>query len=496
MNLHRTLTPLLLGVGLLACGEPENSAAEAPAAEPAGGAITLWTDSTELFMEHPALIVGAPDKFAVHLTDISDFAPLRSGKITLTFRPRDGGSALTVVQESPRSPGIYGPSPSFERPGVYDLSILVDSPQARDSIFVPGLVVYVTAAAAPLDDGSEEEGVSFLKEQQWKTEGFRTAAVIEGVVEGSVEAPATLVPPSGRLATVSAPINGLIEATGVAASPVPGQRVSRGQILAVIAPSLGESGSAAVAEARARLREAEDELERARRLLQVEAVPARRVHEAEIRLDAAREALAAYGETEGGRVTVRTPISGVVVDRRLSPGARVDAGDPLFTVVDPSILWLQVNVPAQTIPSIARTSGAEFQVEGAATRARARNLVSVGAVVDSVSRTVPMLFAVENARGTYRVGANARAWVHTGTRERGLVVSTSAILEEEGRAFAWVQSGGELFVRRELSLGAREGDRVLVRAGLEAGERLVTGAAYQVRLASLSTAVPTHGHEH
>ena len=117
--------------------------------QPAGGAITLWTDSTELFMEHPALIVGAPDKFAVHLTDLTDFAPLRSGRITLTFRPQGGGAPVVVVQETPRAPGIYGPAPTFTAAGTYDLTILVDSPQAKDSISVPGLRVYATAAEAP-----------------------------------------------------------------------------------------------------------------------------------------------------------------------------------------------------------------------------------------------------------------------------------------------------------------------------------------------------------
>ena len=64
------------------CGGADGGA-EPEVTGPAGGAVTLWTDSTELFMEHPALIVGAPDKFAVHLTDLTDFAPLRSGSITL-----------------------------------------------------------------------------------------------------------------------------------------------------------------------------------------------------------------------------------------------------------------------------------------------------------------------------------------------------------------------------------------------------------------------------
>src|SRR5688500_9913844 len=157
MSSHRTsassltiLTPLLASLlALAACGKAEpgsNGEAGGDAGtEPAGGAITLWTDSTELFMEHPALIVGAPDKFAVHLTDLTDFAPLRSGKITLRFQPRAGGQPVVVAQDAPRAPGIYGPAPEFKVAGIYDLTLIVASPQARDSISVPGLRVYARA---------------------------------------------------------------------------------------------------------------------------------------------------------------------------------------------------------------------------------------------------------------------------------------------------------------------------------------------------------------
>src|SRR5215212_5275194 len=119
--------PLLLAIAMvmLACSRSGKSES---ATEPAGGAITIWTDSTELFMEHPALIVGAPDKFAVHLTDLTDFAPLRSGRVTLRFEPKSGGDPVVVTQDAPRSPGIYGPSPEFKRAGTYDLSILLESP--------------------------------------------------------------------------------------------------------------------------------------------------------------------------------------------------------------------------------------------------------------------------------------------------------------------------------------------------------------------------------
>ncbi|AMW05595.1 efflux RND transporter periplasmic adaptor subunit [Gemmatimonas phototrophica] len=485
--------------GTTACGTSTPEATEGAADEPAGGAITQWTDSTELFMEHPALIVGAPDKFAVHLTDLTDFTPLRSGRITLTFTPRGGGAPLVVVQEAPRAPGIYGPSPTFTQAGVYDLVIRVESPQARDSLFVPGLTVYANAAAAPRDSGGAESGIAFLKEQAWKTPGFRSAFATAGELAGSFEAPGMIEAAAGRFAQVSAPIAGLIDAAGVVNAPAPGSRVSRGQTLALLSPSIGDAGSAAYAEARARLREAEDEYARATRLLAVEAVPQRRVHEAEIRLAAAREALAGYSGgalTEGGRVAVRSPLTGVIADRRIMPGSRVDAGALLFTVIDPSVVWLRVNVPAAQAANVSRTSGMEFRVEGSDRIYQARRMVSLGSVIDSVSRSVPLLLEVANADASLKIGAAARVFVQTGQREAGVVIPASAVLDEDGRSIAYVQTEGESFERRVLDLGARQGERVSVRSGILAGERVVTGAAYQVRLASLSTAVPAHGHEH
>lgn len=484
-------------VALGACGSSgTKEGAGTGATELAGGAVTLWTDSTELFMEHPALIVGAPDKFAVHLTDLTDFAPLRSGRITLTFRSRDGGAPVVVVQETPRSPGIYGPAPTFARPGTYDLTILVDSPQAKDSITVPGLRVYASAAEAPKAAAAGKSGIAFLKEQQWKTPGFATAFAAEGEVSATFDASGVIEPQAGRWAQVSAPVAGLVEASGIARSPVPGERVARGQALAVLAPSLGDGGGALIAEARARLREAQDEYDRAQRLLAVEAVPQRRVHEAEIRLTAAKEALGGYSADEGGRVTVRAPVGGVIAERRITPGSRVEAGAPLFTIVDASVVWLRVNVPAAQAPNVSRSSGVEFQVEGSPRTYAARRVISVGSVIDSLSRTVPVLLEVANPDGSLKVGANARVAVRTGRRERGVTIPASAVLDEDGRPIAYVQPEGESFEKRELLVAGRESGRVLVRGGLKAGERVVTGAAYQVRLASLSTSVPAHGHEH
>ena len=488
-----------LGLSLAACKSDRAEGATGGEAEPAGGAVTLWTDSTELFMEHPALIVGAPDKFAVHLTDLTDFAPLRSGRITLRFVPRGGGEPLVVVQEKPRSPGIYGPSPEFTRPGLYDLALLVESPQARDSIAVPGLRVYASAEEAPKEEDGDAGGVSFLKEQQWKTDGFRTSFATRGAVEATFDATGEITAAAGRYAEVSAPISGLVDVSGVAWSPAPGEPVRRGQGLAVLTPSLGEGGSA-YAEARATLREAQDEYDRATRLFAAEAIPKRRLHEAEIRLQAAREALAGLTGAElvgeSGKLVVRSPITGTVARRSIAPGSRVDAGAPLFTIVDPSVVWLTANVPAGEAPRVRTTSGAMFRVEGSPRAHETRRVVSVGSIIDSLSRTVPVIYEVPNPDRTLKVGAHARVAVRTGEQAEGVVIPSSAVLDEDGRPVAYVQAEGERFEKRELKIGGADGDRTLVLSGIKEGERVVTGAVYQVRLASLSTSVPAHGHEH
>ena len=489
----------LLGAGTACRSNDAESVPEEDApAGPAGGAITLWTDSTELFMEHPALIVGEPGTFAAHLTDRTDFTPLTSGSVTLRFQPRDGGAPLVVTQEAPRRPGIYGPAPEFTRPGVYDLTILVDSPQAQDSITVPGLRVYATADEAPREEEEAEVGIAFLKEQQWKTPGFRMEPATEGSVATTVQVSGTIQPAAGRYAEVTAPIGGLVDAGGVATSPVPGQRVRRGQTLALLTPTLGEGGSVYAA-ARAALAEAEDEYTRATRLLAAEAVPERRVHEARIRLTAAREALAGFGGgalTSGGKLAVRSPIDGVVARRSVTPGGRVDPGAPLFTVVDPSVVWLTANVPAAEAARIGRAGNATFRLDGGEQLYQATGLVSVGSVIDSMSRTVPVIYQVRNSGGAIKVGATARVGVPTGGRRSGVVIPSSAVLDEDGRPVAYVQLHGEAFEKRDLTVGGAEGGRTLVLSGIRPGEFVVTGAPYQVRLASLSTAVPAEGHAH
>src|SRR4051794_18283601 len=98
---------LLLVVSTLANGcdhsRPHEEAAEAPMES-----VTLARGSLELFMEHPYLVRGEGAKFNVHLTVLNNGMPIRAGKLTVTAKGPTG-KAVTVVQDAPKRPGIFGP---------------------------------------------------------------------------------------------------------------------------------------------------------------------------------------------------------------------------------------------------------------------------------------------------------------------------------------------------------------------------------------------------
>ncbi len=171
----------------------------------------------------------------------------------------------------------------------------------------------------------------------------------------------------------------------------------------------------------------------------------RRLDEASSRLRAAEETLAGLGGDGGdlveGRLAIRAPIAGVVTERHIVPGSRVAAGAHLFTIVDPSVVWLDVRVPAALAPRIQGTTAATFQLEGGTREYRTRRVVSVGAVIDQASRTVPVIYEVDNSEGSIKVGAVARAAVQTGERVAGVIIPTLAVLDEDGRPIAYVQVG-------------------------------------------------------
>lgn len=501
----------------LGCGSGADPAASTADAERPVESITHFEPRTELFVEFPALVVGLESPFAAHVTLLHDFTPLATGRVSvLLIGPDDATERFDAA--APNVPGIFRPVAKPSGAGDRRLVIEVETAAGTDRHDLGQVRVAATADEVVADEEAESPHIVFLKEQQWRTE-FATAAVGTRALRPAVAANGTVTARADGEAYVGAPLAGRLVARQ---DPFPrlGMVVQRDQVLAAIAPRLG--ADADVASLELALEQAQIASDHARRerqrvegLFAEQAVPERRVTEArhdaasaDAAVTAARRRLEQFRGTQragaGDRssvVELRAPIDGTVVAVDAAPGAFVAEGRELFRIVDLDRVWLQVQIPEGDVSRVREARGAWFTVEGfdqpfAIDPEDGGRVVALGGVVNPQSRTVPLVFELDNPDHRLRVGMFARAHVLTGAPLEALAIPTSAVIDEAGQYVAYVEVGGEAFERRPIRLGIRDGEWVQVLDGLAAGDRVVTRGAYQVRLAGASSSLPAHGHAH
>lgn len=479
--------------------------------EPPAVAVTIWSDRTELFMEYPPLAAGQDARFAVHLTDLSSFAALREGRVVVRF---EGDTTARFETEGPSTPGIFGVDVKVPPAGRYQLAVEVHRPEFTDELQVGPVTVYADEQAALASVADEEEGAtSFLKEQQWTLE-FATRLVDAEARRQVLTVPATIQPRVGGSVEVRAPAPGRITAAGGRAA---GTTVAQGATLVELLVRNDRLGEAPVlrlelAQAETALRLAREDLSRIERLVSAGAVPQRRLAEAK----AAYESAAAHakiaqeqlnhlelsrtGEGAGDaaeRVMVRAPISGVVAEAAVTPGATVEEGHLLYRIVALDRVHVVGDIPEQHIARLANVNRAEIVVPGLATPLEATRLVSIGRVVDPQKRSVPIIFELAKPPLAVAIGQGVTLRLVTSPAGPEVSIPSEAVVDDGGQTIVFVQTGGESFERRPVKLGgAREGGFVQVLAGVEPGERVVTTGAHLVRLAALSPQAPAHGHVH
>jgi RND family efflux transporter MFP subunit len=446
-----------------------------------------------MFLEYPHPVAGeATGNWAIHLTNQKDFQPIRSGTVTVRFVPTSGQAQTFTISE-PLRDGIFLVDPVVQGEGTYRVEVSLESPQVSSHHTLPEVRVFGSLDQVPLAGEEEGGGIAFLKEHQWQIP-FAIVTVEDGEVRRALSLPGEVVPPDGALAEVSAPVDGIAPAEANRDAPSVGARVRRGQRLVVLTPTTDAGG---FAELKARVDRLEREVARDERLDAAGVIPRKRLEESRHDLELARAQAEAMGATGTGYgLELTAPLSGVVARRNFAPGGRVEAGEVLFTVVDPSAAWLRVQVPAAEAASVPIDAEAVFTVEGGDGTYRTAGVVSMGRVLDTGTRTVPLTFGIEGPGTRFAFGQLARAYVPVGSAERGALVPNQGIIDDNGTPVAYVQAEGEAFERRILTLGTTDGVRTRVLSGLRPGDRVVTVGAYEVRLASMSGGDFAGGHTH
>jgi len=94
-------------------------------------------------------------------------------------------------------------------------------------------------------------------------------------------------------------------------------------------------------------------------------------------------------------------------------------------------------------------------------------------------------------------GSWVEVWLLGAETTAEVSIPRSAITEQQGLYFVYVRVAEEVYERREVTLGADDGARVLVTKGVKSGDAVVTRGAVQVRLAAMSGIIPEgHSHSH
>ncbi|HAX44276.1 MAG TPA: hypothetical protein DCY80_17145, partial [Solibacterales bacterium] len=251
--------------------------------------------------------------------------------------------------------------------------------------------------------------------------------------------------------------------------------------------------------------------ERAARLVESGAAPARRLDEArtleatlEARLQAADTRLAQYETSSAAEPTprgaklfaLRAPISGILTETTAAPNANVKAGETLFRILDADTVYISALVLESALPLIQHLSGAQLELPASDQLLPLTRLISIGRVIDPQTRTFPVIYQLDNRARLVAINQTLHARLLTQAAAAAPVVPESALVDDSGRPVVYVQAAGEAFLRRPVRLGIRETGAVQILEGVAAGERVVTRGAHLLRLASLSTQAPAEGHVH
>ena len=326
-------------------------------------------------------------------------------------------------------------------------------------------------------------------------------------VEVSIIQPQTfrqVIPTSGQILAAQgdermavAPVSGVVSFRGRVTE---GMTVSAGSPLLTLSSRHMAEGDP-VQKARVNYETAKQEYERMKALVESRIVSEKAFAQARQTYENARisyEAVA-RNHTPVGQ-TVSAPIGGYVKSLLVKEGDFVQMGQPLVSITQNRKLFLRADISERYYADLSHITSAHF---GTPYNDQVYSLDDLNGRFLSYGKAtggdngyyIPVTFEFDNA-GNIVPGALVEVYLLGAERSGVLSLPLSALTEEQGMYFVYLQEDKEVYRKQEVRIGADDGQRVEILAGLKAGDRVVTRGAMHVKLASASNAIPAHTHSH
>jgi RND family efflux transporter MFP subunit len=272
--------------------------------------------------------------------------------------------------------------------------------------------------------------------------------------------------------------------------------VKRGQKLARLDSRETEAGietlRAAEAQAKVSQNRAQREFERAQQLKQYGLITPQALDDAKTAVEASEAAMTAAraqiaaAETRLSKLLITAPMDGVVAQRGVSVGDRVEnmgGNTSMFRIVDNRVLDLTISVPSSRLAMVRVGQTLDFSSETLPGRVFTGKVKFINPAIDAASRSAKVIVEVPNADGALRDGAFAKGRMVVGGRTGVLQVRKEALLNwnlETAKAEVFVLAGDKV-QKRVISTGLGGAATVEVLSGLQAGDQVVTRGAFALR---------------
>jgi cobalt-zinc-cadmium efflux system membrane fusion protein len=184
-------------------------------------------------------------------------------------------------------------------------------------------------------------------------------------------------------------------------------------------------------------------------------------------------------------LAVRSPISGVVVQKLVSPGMVIQAGSTVcFTISDVSTVWVQGHIFDRDLPTVR--VGDTVEETNPAFDGNFRGTVAyVGAFVDPATRTTPVRMVTRNPRGLLKKDMFVEAVIRTNSQSNVMVVPVSAVLrDDKNEPMVYVEVEPGKFAQRSVTIGAQQNGMVAITGGLTDRDNVVSDGSIFIQFAS------------
>lgn len=275
-----------------------------------------------------------------------------------------------------------------------------------------------------------------------------------------------------------------------------------------------------VEEARAQLREAQARQEQARLELQVgqthyqrearlqksglvadgESFQAQQeFRRSQSQAQATRDLLLSYGAEPAGRsglTRIHSPRAGVVLERLKAPGERVEAGEAVLSLLDPSRLWAWVDLPESEVEKVALGSRALLRVKAYPEREFWGRVSFITPVADPDTKKIRARLELDNADLKLRPNMFAQVTLNRGKGRKMLAVPVASLARVENQDVVYIEEESGHYHRRPVKLGELQGFWAEILQGLKPGEKVVSRGTASLQAEDLKATMGDGGHSH